>query len=126
MIIKIITNIWQILKNQKFKALFFAVSVVIIGGAAFYHHFEGWRWLDSVYFCFITLTTIGFGDLTPKTDIGKVFTIFYVLMGIGLILGFITAISDYLLKQQLDRRVDSFLFGRLKEKLKGEENQKSE
>lgn len=37
----------------------FLVISYILGGAALFHVWEGWSFLDSAYFCFITLTTIG-------------------------------------------------------------------
>ena len=40
----------------------------IFGGAVLFGLWEGWDWLQSAYFCFITLSTIGFGDVTPGTD----------------------------------------------------------
>ncbi len=64
-------------------------SILLVGtGMVFYHMVEDLDWIDAAYFCVITLTTTGFGDITPKTDIGKVFTIFYLLFGIGIIATF--------------------------------------
>jgi voltage-gated potassium channel Kch len=62
------------------------VSVFLLAtGAIFYHIVEKLAWLDAVYFCVITLTTIGYGDIVPHTNLGKLFTIFYVLGGVGII-----------------------------------------
>lgn len=78
------------------------VGASIIGiGTIFYHYIENLRYLDSLYFSVITLTTIGYGDIVPKTDAGKIFTIFYVLIGISLLAG----IANYVLRHALvDRR----------------------
>ena len=78
---------------------FFAL-VILCGGALFYSQVEGLRWIDAFYFSTITLTTIGYGDIAPQTDIGKLFTMFYAVMGIGII----GAFANYFLRNTVIRR----------------------
>jgi len=54
-----------------------------IGGTFFYSYIEGWSIVDSVYFCFMTMSTIGYGDLVPTSDISKLFTIVFSILSIG-------------------------------------------
>lgn len=68
--------------------------LVLIGGAFFYHRVEGWSLFDSLYFSVITLATVGYGDFSPQTDAGKLFTMAYVFVGIGLFVGVATAIAQ--------------------------------
>ena len=42
---------------------------------------ESWSLADSLYFSIVTLTTVGFGDLAPKSETGKWFTAAYILFG---------------------------------------------
>jgi Ion channel len=41
----------------------------------------------------ITLTTIGYGDFAPETDAGKLFTAVYALVGVGILLAFVTTVA---------------------------------
>lgn len=47
----------------------FLVVSYIIAGAFLFNSWENWELLDAAYFCFITLTTIGFGDLVPAKGV---------------------------------------------------------
>jgi voltage-gated potassium channel Kch len=55
-------------------------------------------------FSSITLTTVGYGDLTPQTDAGKIFTVFYVFTGIGIIVGFVNAVARSSFEQRQERK----------------------
>lgn len=80
------------LKDPEYRGLLFASAGIVAIGTVVYHYLEGWSWLDSLYFSTITLTTIGFGDFAPQTDAGKLFTIVYIVVGIGMILAFINTV----------------------------------
>lgn len=91
-------------RNHEFGILTTLVVMVILIGTWFYHHFEHWRYLDAMYFSVTTLTTVGLGDISPKTDIGKIFTMVYIVMGMGIILGFVNAIAHHINKRNPVKR----------------------
>jgi hypothetical protein len=90
--------------DPQFRALTFLVVVLLGSGTLFYWRFEGWSVLDSVYFSVITLTTVGYGDFSPETTAGKVFTIVYVLIGLGILVSFLGAVAGHAVEARVDRR----------------------
>lgn len=91
---RFIRSIWRGMQDKDFRALFYWVLGILVLGTWFYSKVEGWRVLDALYFTVITLTTVGYGDFSPKTDAGKIFTIFYIFVGIGLLSGFLILLAE--------------------------------
>ena len=91
----LIDTISSFLRDKGYRELLYTAFIMILFGTVTYHFLEGWSWVDSVYFSVVTLTTVGFGDFAPQTDAGKIFTIFYIVMGIGMILGFINTLYNH-------------------------------
>lgn len=58
----------------------------IIFGAVLFANWEGWNPLDGSYFCFISLSSIGFGDLVPGFEVSFVFYSFYVELNFNTLL----------------------------------------
>lgn len=81
-------------RNAQFWRLFGVVALLLASGAQIYHRLEGWSYLDALYFTIITLTTVGYGDFSPQTDLGKIFSMLYILIGLGIIGAFIALISQ--------------------------------
>jgi uncharacterized protein YneF (UPF0154 family) len=79
--------------------------IIIFLGAYIYQQVEDWRYLDSVYFVVVTVTTVGYGDLVPKTDLGKIITIIFPLIGMVLAFYFVSMIGRFLLRQQFRARL---------------------
>ncbi len=99
-LIRFFRALWQSLKDPEFQALFLLVVTMLASGALFYRQVEGWSLLDSLYFSVITLTTVGYGDFSPSTTAGKIFTMFYIFVGIGIILGFVNAVAERSMEQR--------------------------
>lgn len=85
----------MILRDKQFKSLLVFVALLLLVGAGFYSHFEHWSFFNALYFCVITLTTVGYGDFTPHTTEGRVFTMLYLVIGVGVILGFVNVVARH-------------------------------
>jgi voltage-gated potassium channel len=83
------------LRDPETKVLVIAALIVIAVGAAGYMLIEGWTAVQAIYFCVVTLATVGFGDLHPTTEIGQLFTIGYIIVGVGIIAGFISELAKH-------------------------------
>jgi hypothetical protein len=92
------------LGDPEFRGLFVLVIVTLAAGTLFYWQIEGWSPLNAFYFCAITLTTVGYGDLSPQTAAGKLFTVFYLFTGIGLIVAFLNAAARTATEQRDEGR----------------------
>src|SRR3989344_211308 len=94
------------------KLFLFAIAIVFIlfAGAAVYSNLEKWTYLDSLYFSASTLTTVGYGDFSPVTGAGKIFTIFYVFAVVGFALYGLSVIVTHFVEVR-----EEHLFSRIKE-----------
>jgi voltage-gated potassium channel len=61
------------------------IGIVILIGTAGYHFIEGWSVLDGLYMTVITITTIGFKEVRDLSDSGRIFTLFIIFTGMGMV-----------------------------------------
>ena len=102
----------EFLRDKHYRSLLGASVFILFGGAFVYNYLEGWSYLDSLYFAAITLSTVGYGDFSPQTDLGKLFTIIYIGIGVGLILAFINAVYKHF--QQTRQQLSEIRKGKFK------------
>ncbi len=61
-----------------------AFAAVTLFGTITFHIVEGWSYITSLYFTVATMTTVGYGDVCPKTVPGRVLAMILMFTGVGL------------------------------------------
>lgn len=79
--------------------LLFAFSMIAVATLTFWL-LEGWSLLDAAFFSVVTISTVGYGELVPQTVLGKLFAMFYILVGLGVFVAAATAVADALLRRR--------------------------
>src|SRR5215207_7289061 len=100
-LIRAIRDAWR--SDEAFRVLLALVVSLLLSGTIFFTLVEGWSVLDSFYFSVTTLTTVGFGDSAPATAAGKIFTILYFFVGLGVIGGLINVLAKHTFARQRGR-----------------------
>ncbi len=85
---------------QLIRGLLLLVLLILIGVAG-YHFIDDYPIIDAIYMTVITVSTVGFGEVLPLSDAGKIFTSFLILGSMGIIAFFITVISQKFIEMQL-------------------------
>ena len=80
-------------------ALFAVLAAVAIGTLGF-HLLEGWSLSDSLYATLQTVTTVGYGDVTPKTTAGRIFASIYMFVGVGTVLYVLTSTAQTIVQSE--------------------------
>ena len=71
-------------KRLRLRYALVALVCAIVIGACGFHRLEGLSWTQSFYLTVQTVTTVGYGDVPPRTDAGKFFASIFMLAGVGL------------------------------------------
>lgn len=96
----------------KFMALISIILILLGIGTVVYHNIEKWSYVDSFYFSAISLTTRGYGELHPTTTFSKIFTVFYLFIGvIGVIYAFSSLVAHYIHYNEpiIQKKMDNFM-----------------
>jgi len=97
-------------------AISIALSLLIlVTGTAGYMIIEDWRFLDALYMTIITISTVGYREVNQVGDIGRLFTIFLVLIGVGFTFYVMAAVVQFMVegrmriimgRRRLDKHID--------------------
>ncbi|MBI5871010.1 MAG: two pore domain potassium channel family protein [Actinobacteria bacterium] len=99
---------------QLSKPVMAAISTILIFlgmGMVVYHALEKWSWIECLYFSTYSLTTVGYGDFTPTNDASRLFTVFYLLTGVGAVVASLGVIGARYLEIR-DRKIKERLLSR--------------
>ncbi|KXN69396.1 voltage-gated potassium channel [Conidiobolus coronatus NRRL 28638] len=86
------SQITQNIERVSYAALLLALFWLL--GAAFFSWSEGWDYFTAVYFCYISFTTIGYGDVTVESAIGVIVFCIYLFFGMATMTYFISVITE--------------------------------
>jgi len=85
----------------RIRVVFLAVFGAILLGTIMFHVLEGWSILDSLYVTAQTVTTVGFGDLAPRTPFGRAFAVLFMMVSVGIVLYALTSTVQAIVHSEL-------------------------
>jgi voltage-gated potassium channel len=88
-------------RRKRLVFIAFILPIVIIVGIIGYRVIEGWSYFDAVYMTVITLSTVGYSEVHPLSSGGRIFTMFFVLSGMGVVFYGVTAVAAFLIEGDL-------------------------
>jgi voltage-gated potassium channel len=94
----------RMLRDPHDRAPALLVLSLFIVGTVFYTLTEDWSVVDAFYFSTMTLATVGFGDFVPTHTGTKLFTVVYVLVGVGILVSFFSELARSTLELRAEMR----------------------
>jgi voltage-gated potassium channel Kch len=90
-------------RDPETKALPVVAGILVLTGTLFYWRFEdGWTVIDALYFSVVTLTTVGYGDLHATSPGTQIFTIIYILTGLGILVALLSSVAQAYIQQKAE------------------------
>lgn len=102
---RIFRNFLKFIKLNNFiYTIYLSIFFIILGSISFYF-FEKENVkniFDAIWWAFVTITTVGYGDIVPKTLFGKISSVVLMMVGIGTIGMLTSTLSTYFIKEKID------------------------
>ena len=98
-------------------ALAFSISSILIGIAGFMF-LEGFNLRDAFYMTVITISTVGFNEVQPLSETGRIFTSFFIILNFGIFAYVISVITTYLFEGELRKVYRNIMIGREVKRMK--------
>lgn len=94
---RFLTKVRRFLNTNGFKYVLILSGSSILAGTFAMMYFEQMKFQDALWWSFVTATTVGYGDLSPATNAGRIVASLLMLVGIGLIGSLTSSITSFFL-----------------------------
>ncbi|MBP2032182.1 voltage-gated potassium channel [Clostridium algifaecis] len=98
----------KFMKTNNFNYALQATVLIIFIGAIGLHLTEGRSFGDAIWWSFVTTTTVGYGDISPSTTLGRIIASILMITGIGFIGILTSTISSYFIDKKLNNLQGDF------------------
>ncbi|WP_040559771.1 potassium channel protein [Kordia algicida OT-1] len=95
---------YRFFKSKFYLALFLLIFVFAVGVLGF-RMISEMSWIDAVYMTVITVTTVGYGEVEPLGEIGRIFTVFLIIISVFVFAYAISVITEYILSRSTLRNI---------------------
>jgi voltage-gated potassium channel len=94
---------WDTTRRQMGRAALVFLSVAVLGACGYYiiEQPNHWSVLDAIYMSVITVSTVGFTEVHEPGPVGRVFTIFLILIGVGSFMYLATSVANYIIAGEM-------------------------
>lgn len=103
---------------RRLKILLAAITVVLAIGTAGFHFLENFPLLDAFYMTLTTITTVGYGEIHPLSQRGRLFNCFLIFFGIGIMFQLIGAVAQGFIEREFATLFDTQKKKRMIDQLK--------
>ena len=108
-------------RYRDFRKLFYSAILLLtslFAGTFGFIWIEGFSLLDSFYMAVITFSTVGFNEVYPLSDRGRLFASFYIIFNLMIFAYVVSVISTYIFEGELNRLYRKYVFGKEVRKMK--------
>ena len=112
------TNFDIFIKTNNFNYTLLIGLLVLIVASILITFIEKVDFFDSLWWSIVTVTTVGYGDIYPKTILGKIVATILMFMGIGLIGSLTSTISTYFINKESKKSKEDYKTKILKDSIK--------
>ncbi len=89
-------------RDPETKALPVVAGFLLLTGTIVYWRFEDWTIVQALYFSVVTLTTVGYGDFAPTSAGTQIFTVIYILTGLGVFVALLASVAEHYVRQKAE------------------------
>jgi len=100
---KIQKNIKRFFNTNGFIYLIITTVILILIGAEIYSVAESVNYMNSLWWAIATTTTVGYGDISPHTEVGRLIAVVLMILGIGLIGSVTSTVTAFFVDEQSDK-----------------------
>lgn len=93
------------------------LSISVTIGTVAFMTLEGYSMLNSFYMTMLIISTVGFSEVSPLSDAGKVFTSLYMILNLGILAYIVSAISRYIFEGEFKKIFTNFIFNKKTKKV---------
>jgi len=103
--------------QQLYWAIILTVSSLLFGTCGFLM-IENYNWYEAFYMAVITISTVGFNEVRPLSEAGRIFTSIFIIFNIGIFAFVVAVTTSYLFEGRLKKIFNYYMTGREVKKLK--------